>query len=251
MIKFTNGKLQLVIKPAILQFLKIFQYGQKIRLGVNQDGGYVIADNLGEYDCYMSAGVSNEESFSRDFISKFNMNASNSFAFDGTINDYPWSYTNDITFIKKNIEATTTNITSNLSDLFSRYTNIFLKMDIEGGEFPWINSLTREQLSKCKQIVIEFHDIFGDGFGSTNIMKCAVLQKLMDTHYAVHIHGNNCGRHVVINGRVYPSVIEITYIRKDLLTFPSPNRSKMPIPNLDFPNNPMYPDYDLIQFSQS
>ena len=81
--------------------LTAYNYDNKIRLGNNGDGGYVIADLGNKYDCYISCGVSNEESFSRDFIKKYNMNKDNSFAFDGTIEDYPYEFTRDITFIKR------------------------------------------------------------------------------------------------------------------------------------------------------
>ena len=66
--------------------LEVYNFDKKFRLGVNEDGGYVIGELYGGYDCYISAGVSNEESFSRDFINKYHMNEYNSFAFDGTIN---------------------------------------------------------------------------------------------------------------------------------------------------------------------
>ena len=35
-----------------------------------------------------------------------------------------------------------------------------MKMDIEGGEIPWINSLNDEQMNNFQQIVIEFHRPF-------------------------------------------------------------------------------------------
>lgn len=58
-----------VNKEDVLNLLKTYAFSDKFRLGSNQDGGYVIA-NLKDikYDCYISAGISNEESFSRDFI---------------------------------------------------------------------------------------------------------------------------------------------------------------------------------------
>ena len=82
-----------------LELLKVYNFDKKIRCGVNTDGGYVFADLDGEYDCYISAGISDEESFSRDFINKYNMNKYNSYGFDGTITNYPYNYTNKITFI--------------------------------------------------------------------------------------------------------------------------------------------------------
>ena len=79
-----------------LELLQVYNFDKKIRCGSNEDGGYVFAELDGKYDCYISAGISNEESFSRDFISKYNINKNNSYGFDGTINDYPYQYTQNI-----------------------------------------------------------------------------------------------------------------------------------------------------------
>ena len=54
-----------------LELLQVYKYDKKIRLGTNGDGGYVMAELDGGYDCYISAGISDEESFSRDFIDKY------------------------------------------------------------------------------------------------------------------------------------------------------------------------------------
>ena len=83
-----------------LEYMKIYNFPEKKRLGINSDGGYVIGILEGKYDCYISAGVSNEESFSRDFIEMYNMNKYNCAAFDGTIDNYPHHYTEKITFYK-------------------------------------------------------------------------------------------------------------------------------------------------------
>jgi hypothetical protein len=118
-----------------LDHLKIYQYDNKIRLGSANDGGYIIAmfpEEENKYDCYISAGVSNEESFSRDFINKFNMKKDHCYAFDGTIQDYPYNYTKEIIYIKKNIGGHNDDKHTNLDFLFNKYNNIFVKMDIEG-----------------------------------------------------------------------------------------------------------------------
>ena len=63
-----------------LELLKVYHFDKKFRCGQQSDGGYVVADLNEEYDCYISAGVSDEESFTRDFINKYNnMNEYNSF----------------------------------------------------------------------------------------------------------------------------------------------------------------------------
>jgi len=194
-------------------YLSIYNYAKKLRLGINEDGGYVIGLLEGNYDFYISAGVSNEESFSRDFINMYNMDKTNSAAFDGTINDYPYNYTNNIIFYKRNISPYKDNKNANLSWFTDNYNNIFLKMDIESDEYNWLLSLSREQQTKFKQIVIEFHGINDDSWGVKLDSKIECFRKLADTHYAIHIHGNN---HGTLTNNI-PDTVEVTYIRKDLL----------------------------------
>ncbi len=218
-----------------LELLQVYNFDKKIRCGSNSDGGYVFAELDGGYDCYISAGISNEESFSRDFIDKYNMNQYNSFGFDGTISNYPYEYTNKINFIKKNISSFNDDNNSNLSTLMNTYKNIFLKIDIEGGEYPWLLSVDEQQLNSFKQIVIEFHGITNDGWGSSYGDKIKCLEKLSKTHYIIHAHGNNYGP--IVNN--IPDVIELTYVNKNYFSSPPEfNTTTLPNPNLDFPNGP-------------
>jgi len=80
--------------------------GFKNRLGnPNGDGGYIIIDDIGKYDCLLSCGVSDDISFEEYFLSKHKETIC--FAFDGTINNLPHQNTEEsrkIHFIKKNIE---------------------------------------------------------------------------------------------------------------------------------------------------
>lgn len=246
-----------------LPLLRVYSFdtSKKIRLGVQNDGGYVIAD-LGSacsagglYDCYISAGVSNEESFTRDFLARYasscSLNEMNCFAFDGTIQAYPTQYTDKITFIKKNIGgggdggATETN----LLFLLNKYSHVFLKMDIEGGEYPWLMRMTVDDLRKIKQLVIEFHGITGvgaAGWGCSFDMKWDCIKKLSETHYFVHAHGNNYSH--VVSG--IPDVIELTCIEKSHFSEGAPlfNRCPLPIAGLDFANCCGRADIDLNVF---
>jgi hypothetical protein len=225
-----------------IELLKVYNFDKKIRCGTNNDGGYVFAELDGEYDCYISAGISDEESFTQDFFNKYNMNKNNSFAFDGTINDYPYQYTQNIQFIKKNINSFNDDNNTNLSFLTYRFNNIFLKIDIEGGEYPWLLQIDESELNKFKQIVIEFHGITNDGWNCNYNDKIKCLEKLSKTHYIVHAHGNNYGP--VVNN--IPDVIELTYVNKKYFdSIPELNTQTLPIANLDFPNNIYSMDIDL------
>jgi hypothetical protein len=218
----------------------VYHFDRKCRCGTNKDGGYVLAELDGGYDCYISAGISNEESFSRDIINKYNIQ--NCFGFDGTITNYPVRYTTKVSFIRKNINSFNDDANSNLSFLTDKYRNILLKMDIEGGEYPWILNTPESQLNKFKQIVIEFHGITNDSWNHPYIEKVQCLEKLSKTHYIVHAHGNNYGK--VSNG--IPDVIELTYVNKQCFnSVPNFNTRSLPIPNLDFSNCAKKMDIDL------
>ena len=243
-----------------LDLLRVYHFdtSKKIRLGVNTDGGYVIADiggaegaegAEGAYDCYISAGVSNEESFTRDFLERYSpscsLNETNCFAFDGTIEAYPTQYTDKITFFKKNIGGGAEDVDSetNLLFLLNKYSRVFLKMDIEGGEYPWLMRMTADDLRKIKQLVIEFHGITGTGWGHSFEDKWACIKKLSETHYIVHAHGNNYGpvlSHI-------PDVIELTCIEKSYFSdgVPALNKSPLPILGVDFANCSRRHDIDL------
>lgn len=223
------------IESRLLKSLEVYDFplNKKFRLGEKGDGGYVIGDIDNIYDCYISAGISNEESFTRDFLNKYNIDIFNSFAFDGTIETYPYHYTKNISFIKKNINNFNDDNNTNLHSLINKYNNIFLKMDIEGGEIPWLLSLNDELLNKFKQIVIEFHGTNDDTWNATLNDKITCFEKLANTHYLIHAHGNNNGN----TQNNIPDVIELTYIHKSLFDLtPKLNSTILPIHNLDFSN---------------
>jgi hypothetical protein len=222
-----------------------FDNNKKKRLGKNTDGGYVIAELEGTYDCYISAGVSDEESFSKDFLSKYDyLDENDAFAFDGTIKSFPFEYTKNISFINKNIDYFNDENHTNLHQRIKQYKEIFLKMDIEGGEFPWLQSLSIDQLKQFKQIVIEFHGVTDDGWEVDYLTKVKCLKKLLKTHYIIHVHGNNCGGWF---GGYFPRVIEITYVNKNQFQQEPPlnTTQEFPIAGLDFPNCSTLYDFHL------
>ena len=238
-----------------MNYFNVHAIEPKIRLGTNKDGGYVIADiPNAAYDCYVSAGVSNEESFSRDFLQKYTIPTADCYAFDGTIKRYPRRFTTNIQFVKKNISNENTEITCNLKEIAKKYKNIFLKMDIEGGEYTWINDMETELLQSFKQMVIEFHDVNTNKMSfipCTNAsqgrldFKQRCFKKVVDTHYVVHAHGNNCSTATVIDDNLVPNILEITYVRKNLFSEQLPlNTINLPC-ELDKPNVATKPDYSL------
>jgi hypothetical protein len=216
-----------------------YQYDEKERLGVTQDGGYVVALLDGSYDCYISAGISDEESFSRDFIKKYKMKATDCFGFDGTISAYPMNYTTDIAFIRKNINGFDDSHNTTLRDLIGSKREVFIKMDIEGWEYAWLTAIDVDTLHNVKQLVIEVHGIVDiPGLVVEQIKdvtfatKNACLSKLASTHYLVHCHYNTCTPAL---GKIHYA-IELTYVNKKYIAHPVRNSTPLPIVGLDYSN---------------
>jgi hypothetical protein len=191
----------------------------KKRLGKDYDGGYIIADiPNAKYSMLLAGGIESDISFEEDFVKKFNVGC---VAFDGTINGLP-KPNNSIEFVKKNIGSENTNDFTNLHDIIAANDNIFVKMDIEGGEIPWLHSLNNDQLNKFDQIVMEFHNPFTD-------REVDVFNKINKNHTLIHFHGNNCCGSRNHKGVSIPNIFECTYIHNKFFTSPRElNKEKIP-----------------------
>jgi hypothetical protein len=199
----------------------------KIRLGKDNDGGYIIAviPDI-KYKIFLAGGIETDISFEENFIKIYpNVKC---YAFDGTINGLPHENKN-ITFIKKNIGAINNAHETNIHDIINENDSIFVKMDIEGGEIPWIKSLSDGQINKFEQIVMEFHFPFTDS-------EVEVFNNLNKTHRIIHFHGNNCCGVRIHKGVEIPNVFECTYLhKKHFKSEPELNTDQIPGP-LDMKN---------------
>jgi len=199
---------------------------EKKRLGKDYDGGYIIAVIPDvKYTTLIAGGIRNDISFEEDFINIYTVD--NVYAFDGTIDNLP-KENSKITFIKKNIGYHNDNTFTNIHDIIDVNESIFVKMDIEGGEIPWIKSLSDEQMNKFEQIVMEFHFPFSNN-------EIDVFDKINKNHYLIHFHANNCCGTRNHNGVIIPNVFECTYLHQKYFTTIELNKELIPS-NLDMKN---------------
>ena len=223
------------MNPAVLTVYK--SPFPKLRLGKDYDGGYIIAEipNI-KYTILLAGGIETDISFEEDFINRYP--TVKTYAFDGTINNLP-KENNNIIFINKNIGFENNDHITNLHDIINANEYIFVKMDIEGGEIPWIKSLNNDQMNKFEQIVMEFHNPFYDN-------EIDVFDKINENHFLIHFHGNNCCGVRNHNGVVIPNIFECTYLHKKYFTnFPELSKDLIPS-NLDMKNtgnDEIYIDY--------
>ena len=191
-----------------------------IRIGNTEtDGGYVIPQLLlDSVDGVLSFGIGDDWTFDNHF--KQLRSDCEIHAYDSTVEfdlftqeqleSYNNTYQGSAKHYKENIgKKFIRSEFTEFSTAFERLnkTNVFVKMDIEGGEY----TLTKDILDHKDSIaglVIEYH-------GAASTSRHCFLEELpiITEHYSVvHIHANNSGP--VVNG--FPDYLELTFIRKDL-----------------------------------
>jgi len=189
----------------------------KRRVGRWTDGGYAIAEIPEiKYNALFVGGTCDDISFEEDFIRRQLLSTKcmpEVYAFDGSVSELPKSeFENQIKFTQKNIGEHETADTTNLHNIFLQFinnpeSNIFVKMDIEGGEVDWIRSLRPEHMNSIAQFVMEFHHPF-------SVKEVEMFDKINKTHLPIHFHPNNVGGTRVHNGVYMPNIFEITYLHK-------------------------------------
>ena len=235
-------------------------YCLSTRMAKNQgDGGYILADLPGvkPYDLIISCGIANEDSFTRDATQKYKCT---SLGFDGTITEYPHEFIvpeYPITFHRKNIAATNSADTTNLTEYLRTHRDILVKMDIESHEYKWLLGLSDTELRSIKQITLEIHQYTYDiihkptGQSVSHIRfqdKLRALQKIARNFVLIHAHPNNNGTILNIDGHPISDLVELTYVRRNEFKSQTgliPSTEPLPVLGLDFPNVPDKPDIDI------
>ena len=222
-------------KDTILHIFKIMIPENKVfsRMGSYNDGGYVTINDFSNNDYLISFGIAGNVDFENSISNiVFGMDL-----YDHSIDSIP-QYLNNYRFYKEKIG-------NNSQYVFDRVPNekdIILKIDIEGGEWPFFESLSHEDINRFRQIIMEIHwGIQNEEINSPEI-RLDILQKINKTHQLVAIHPNNWSGTCSINNVEIPQVIELTYLRKSDYIFIEGSPSE----NLFHPNNSKFEELKFI-----
>jgi len=225
----------------------------KTRYGNNQDGGYVGVKT--PTDILLSGGIGTDISFELDFVKVNDVNAicADSIFYNGNnrfidledfINNNEFKndlYISKLQFVNKLVGKDENDKSTNYHNFLQQFSDITLKLDIEGAEFDYINSLSNKQLNKINQIFLEVHWL-------DKLNDFSFFEKLNQNHILIHAHGNNCGpgdRLFRVGELKIPKVLEVTYLHKKFFSGEYKLNSE-PLPSpLDFPNGPNKPDLSL------
>ena len=187
-----------------------------VRLGEENDGGYLVPNDFYGIKKNYSAGVGRLTKFEKDLDQKF-LIKSNMVDFN---NIDPKILPKDSKFSKKKLGITSSVNEININDwLKNESEEISLKIDIEGDEYLILSSISDENLKKIRILVIEFHDLryLRNYFFFKTFEK--IISRLNQIFYVCHLHVNNSSEVKNIGGFNIPDMLEITLIRKDRVNF--------------------------------
>ena len=185
-----------------------------IRLGPNNDGGYLVPNDLEEIKALFSPGV--------DQISMFEVHcAERGMAVhmaDASVEGPANTIKGEWTFEKKFLGSADEGIFINMDGWVNRKcpgsTDLLLQMDIEGAEYDIIRSMSENLLQRFRYMLIEFHQLH-QLWEPNSSHQYEAFEKLYRTHTPVHIHPNNCCPIKTRHGIDVPNVLEVTYARKE------------------------------------
>ena len=213
-----------------------------VRVGRDNDGGYIMLDDLPGGIAY-SFGISGDVSWDKAMASR----GYDVYMYDHTIDGLPeknprfhWSKLGigDGSGKDDKLKTLEEYITRNGHE---GQRDMILKMDVEGAEWGFLESVKPEILAQFSQMSFEFQGMNkADICGKIPVL----LRKINETHKLVHLHGQNWGFYVCTGGKTFCNQIEVTYVRKDKYRFNDDYDVSLPT-DIDMPAITYIPDVSL------
>ena len=198
-----------------------------IRLGEDNDGGYLVPNDLNNIDQNYSAGVGILTKFEKDLEEKFSI-SSNMLDFNEIDKGI---LPKKSEFIKKKLSLNNNQNEISINNWIEEiHKEIILKIDIEGDEYITLSNITDQNLKKIRIFIVEFHglrNLRSDSF--LNFFE-KIVSRIDKYFYSCHLHVNNTSKIKRVNNLKIPDMVEVTFIRKDRVTNFSNEFSELPHP---------------------
>lgn len=191
-----------------------------VRIGPVADGGYLMPDDLDGVIACVSPGVSTESRFDLAIAERGIPVHMADASVDGPSLSHPLFH-----FRKLFLGSVSAGDTITMADLcagipgFAAGGDLVLQMDIEGAEYPVLQSMDAALLNRFRILVLELHGLENLFHGFAFGLMRAVFDKLLANHVVVHAHPNNCCGIASSMGLDIPRVMEMTLVRRDRGTF--------------------------------
>lgn len=207
------------IQPQILSTLTPWQDQQLSleRVGSTFDGGYVIPKELVESASgVVSIGVGDNNDADMDLADR----GLPVHAWDHTVNRLPRSHPL-ITFHRTGVGTTPSGKVRTIGSITEEsfghgMRDLILMMDTEGAEWGVLSTISDETLRRYSVLCLELHDLGDCLLPGTQIPE--ILSRLRERFVPVYLHPNNHGAFWRAGDFVLPDILEVTYVRRDLLS---------------------------------
>ena len=212
-------------KLKLPKILQPFDCSNLIRLGKPNDGGYLINQlDVMKTNKLVSFGIGEDFSFEEQFL---NLNNCSMSSYDSSIDINKEPYTSFFVGNKIHYSENIDEKNLTIED------DVFLKCDIEGGEYTILNELIN-QSHKLTGLVIEFHDVNRSIDTIFNFISKIDLK-------LIHLHINNYFYYKTDNG-IIPDILELSFTSSRNIRY----NDSLSLPNiLDMPNNPNDSDFEI------
>lgn len=224
-----------------------------IRMGNENDGGYIMLDDLPGGIAY-SFGIAQNVAWDKDMASR----GYDVYMYDHTIDGLPeenarfhWSKLGIADGVSHDERLKT------LEELLAmnhheNERDMILKMDVEGAEWGFLESVKPETLARFRHILFEFHGLldteqYGLGVKYSRILE--MLKKINASHQLLHLHPCNFRNYVSVDGKNFPDTIEATYVIKDKYKFKQDYDVSLPL-KIDAPDKKINPEIELGHWNE-
>ena len=215
-----------------------------IRIGEqNKDGGYIMLNDFKPDSVAYSFGINNDVSWD-SMMARYDYQI---YMYDHTIERLP-EYNKNFHYFHEGISGQDEE-NSPLKTLryfiekngHTKTKGMILKMDVEGAEWDFLETVDSKTLKQFDQIMFEMHNLVRPSCGKRALK---LLEKINKTHTLIHLHGNNSGYQLKDGDTIFTDVIETSYVIKDKYEMYDDEFLILPT-SLDFPNDMGRPDIPL------
>jgi|GEM_PF-598672 len=221
----------------------------KLRVGRDHDGGYIMLDDFGRIGAAVSLGIADDASWDMDVAER----GIDVLQFDPSISAPPAEHARfrfeSLRVLPYDSEGGISLETIVKDRVADTNAMLLLKIDIEGGEWDVFNAVDDAILRRFAQVVCEFHDLDRLAEPDFGARAKKVFEKLAKTHAVIHVHGNNCANFANVGNVVFPQVLEVSFASREVYAF-ADVATKFPTA-LDRANQPGRADLFLGDFDFS
>jgi hypothetical protein len=199
----------------LLDILRPYSSGTDLtRLGGDDDGGYLVPDDLNGISCCFSPGVDVNSTF-ETACAELGMQVHLA---DASVERPPVSHPN-FRFTRSHVGGFSRpgflDFTEWVAENSPDHGDLMLQMDIEGCEYEVLFSMPASLMSRFRIMVIEFHGLERLLERSFYDLVLPMFAKLSMSHVCVHIHPNNYHDVRSNHGIEVPRLAEFTFLRRD------------------------------------